>query len=333
MRHVRFGGAMSLDGYIAGPNGEYDWIVMDPDIDFAAMSTVRHLSDWPQDVRGHGADGRGAASDARYPEHRAVSRTLEARGLSRVTIERDAERRSPNCAGSRARTSRSSAAASCSAACWPPAWSTASNVADSGPARRWNSAAAAAGRAREAATAAAPVYEEDRHRSASSTTSSAHRPRPRQAAAGRAVLAPVSCEAGGCHGEPDDDAQANCPVGDGRKRAAGAGRGAGAHCRQGSRSPDGRTRRRVTRGRAARVDGIPRSVGCCARGGPCGHGLGAARQGRHAADARATRPLDGLVARQERRLVRLGRSPADCRRRRQLPDAVRRLVEAPGLHA
>jgi dihydrofolate reductase len=29
---------MSLDGYIAGPNGEYDWIVMDPDIDFAAMT-------------------------------------------------------------------------------------------------------------------------------------------------------------------------------------------------------------------------------------------------------------------------------------------------------
>jgi dihydrofolate reductase len=35
MRLVRFGGAMSFDGYIAGPNGEYDWIVMDPDFDFA----------------------------------------------------------------------------------------------------------------------------------------------------------------------------------------------------------------------------------------------------------------------------------------------------------
>jgi dihydrofolate reductase len=37
MRLVRYGGAMSLDGYIAGPNGEYDWIVMDPEIDFAGM--------------------------------------------------------------------------------------------------------------------------------------------------------------------------------------------------------------------------------------------------------------------------------------------------------
>ena len=28
---------MSLDGFIAGPNGEYDWIVMDPAIDFGAL--------------------------------------------------------------------------------------------------------------------------------------------------------------------------------------------------------------------------------------------------------------------------------------------------------
>jgi dihydrofolate reductase len=28
---------MSLDGYIAGPKGEADWIIMDPDFDFGAM--------------------------------------------------------------------------------------------------------------------------------------------------------------------------------------------------------------------------------------------------------------------------------------------------------
>src|SRR5688572_4178079 len=37
MRRVRYSVAMSLDGYIAGPNGEFDWIVADPDVDFAAL--------------------------------------------------------------------------------------------------------------------------------------------------------------------------------------------------------------------------------------------------------------------------------------------------------
>jgi dihydrofolate reductase len=37
MRRVRYSVAMSLDGYIAGPKGEADWIIMDPEIDFAAM--------------------------------------------------------------------------------------------------------------------------------------------------------------------------------------------------------------------------------------------------------------------------------------------------------
>jgi dihydrofolate reductase len=37
MRRVRYQVAMSLDGYIAGPKGEYDWITHDPEIDFGAL--------------------------------------------------------------------------------------------------------------------------------------------------------------------------------------------------------------------------------------------------------------------------------------------------------
>ncbi|MGQ0612669.1 MAG: dihydrofolate reductase family protein [Planctomycetaceae bacterium] len=37
MRRVRLSVAMSLDGHIAGPKGESDWILMDPDIDFRAL--------------------------------------------------------------------------------------------------------------------------------------------------------------------------------------------------------------------------------------------------------------------------------------------------------
>jgi dihydrofolate reductase len=37
MRKIRYAVAMSVDGYIAGPNGEADWIEMDPEIDFTAI--------------------------------------------------------------------------------------------------------------------------------------------------------------------------------------------------------------------------------------------------------------------------------------------------------
>jgi dihydrofolate reductase len=39
MRKLIAGFASSLDGYITGPNGEYDWIQVDKEIDFAEMAT------------------------------------------------------------------------------------------------------------------------------------------------------------------------------------------------------------------------------------------------------------------------------------------------------
>jgi dihydrofolate reductase len=38
MKRLRYRVAMSLDGYIAGPHGEFDWIPHDPDVDFAALA-------------------------------------------------------------------------------------------------------------------------------------------------------------------------------------------------------------------------------------------------------------------------------------------------------
>jgi dihydrofolate reductase len=37
MRPVRYNVAASLDGYIAGPDGDFDWIPMDPAVDFGAL--------------------------------------------------------------------------------------------------------------------------------------------------------------------------------------------------------------------------------------------------------------------------------------------------------
>ena len=52
---------MSLDGFIAGPNGESDWIVMDPDIDFnslmSSFDTVLLGRKTYEATRGHGGGG------------------------------------------------------------------------------------------------------------------------------------------------------------------------------------------------------------------------------------------------------------------------------------
>jgi dihydrofolate reductase len=90
MRLVHFGGAMSLDGYIAGPNGEYDWIVMDPDIDFAAMQA--RFDTYLIGRRTFDAMGRTASGRSGGIRNIVASRTLKASDYPRLTVTADAAR-------------------------------------------------------------------------------------------------------------------------------------------------------------------------------------------------------------------------------------------------
>jgi dihydrofolate reductase len=92
MRLVRFGGAMSLDGYIAGPNGEYDWIVMDPEIDFAGMMAqfdtfLIGRKTFEAMVR-MGSDARSTPGI----QNIVFSRTLRPGDFPHITVSADAER-------------------------------------------------------------------------------------------------------------------------------------------------------------------------------------------------------------------------------------------------
>ena len=92
MRLVRFGGAMSLDGYIAGPNGEYDWIVMDPDIDFAGL--MRQFDTFLIGRKTFEAMARMGSDTKPTPgiQNIVLSRTLNPADCPHVIVESDAER-------------------------------------------------------------------------------------------------------------------------------------------------------------------------------------------------------------------------------------------------
>ncbi len=90
MRSVRYGVATSLDGYIAGPDGEADWIINDPDIDFGEMfrrfDTLligRKTFDAMGKMGGGGGSMPGVTSYL-------ISTTATERTYPKITIARDA---------------------------------------------------------------------------------------------------------------------------------------------------------------------------------------------------------------------------------------------------
>lgn len=88
MRRLRYSVAMSLDGFIAGTNGEYDWVIMDPTIDFSAL-----FKDFDTALMGRrtfekAREGPGAI----MPGMQTVvcSRTLKSRDYPDVAVTADA---------------------------------------------------------------------------------------------------------------------------------------------------------------------------------------------------------------------------------------------------
>jgi dihydrofolate reductase len=84
MRRIRYVVATTLDGYIAGPNGEADWIIMDPEIDFDGL-----FAQFDTFLLGRRTfEPMARAGSAGTPGARTfvVSRTLQQRDHPNVTV-------------------------------------------------------------------------------------------------------------------------------------------------------------------------------------------------------------------------------------------------------
>lgn len=90
MRQLRYSVAASLDGYIAGPGGEFDWIVVDPGIDLAEMyARFGGLVMGRRSYEVYQSTGSGEGGAAKMPVY-VYSRTLPEGERDGVTFARDA---------------------------------------------------------------------------------------------------------------------------------------------------------------------------------------------------------------------------------------------------
>jgi dihydrofolate reductase len=90
VRRIRYQVAASVDGYIAGPNGEADWIIMDPDIDFAEL-----FNQFDTFLMGRrtfeGMAGQGGGPAMPGTKTLVFSRTLRQQDYPNVTVVADNE--------------------------------------------------------------------------------------------------------------------------------------------------------------------------------------------------------------------------------------------------
>jgi dihydrofolate reductase len=87
VRRIRYAVAASLDGYIAGPKGEAEWIILDPEIDFGKM--FKEFDTVLLGRRTFQAMSQGGARAMPGLQTFVFSRTLRQRDYPQVTIVSD----------------------------------------------------------------------------------------------------------------------------------------------------------------------------------------------------------------------------------------------------
>lgn len=87
MRRLVYSVASSLDGYIAGPNGEHDWIMHDPEVDFGAL-----LARFDTLVMGRRTwEKMQSLGGAKFPgvTEFVISRTLDQKTANKAVVSSD----------------------------------------------------------------------------------------------------------------------------------------------------------------------------------------------------------------------------------------------------